>query len=163
MGAMTLTGKLVIRCPEMAILATMKPWIRECQELVCPNSDIVLDDGTEISFVITFPRVLVRWQSPGKWLVDEVPARGVTKDGGPIFVTMEKERVARTSWRTMDAQPCDAGGTVELFGKIWKIGPRVSPAGEKSFFPKCTATASGLGLFKYVAEAVTAEGVVEVD
>jgi hypothetical protein len=162
-GEMTLTGRILIRCPEMPILTTMKPWIRECQELVCPNNEIVLDDGTKISFVITFPKVLVRWKSWGEWLVDEVPAKGVTKDGGPIFVTMEKERVTRTSWRTMDAQPCNAAGTVELFGKIWKIGPRVSPAGEKSFFPKCTATASGLGLFKYVAEAVTAEGVVKLD
>ena len=53
-GEVALTGKLLIRCPEMAILATMKPWIRECQELVCPNNEIVLDDGTRISFVITF-------------------------------------------------------------------------------------------------------------
>ena len=155
-------GKVLIRCPEMPILATMKPWIRECQELVCPNNEIVLDDGTKISFVITFPKALVRWQTWGNWLVDKVGAKGMTKDGGPLFVTMEKERVARTSWRTMDAQPCGAVGTVELFGKIWKIGPRVSPSGEKSFFPKCTATASGLGIFKYVAEAVTAEGIVEL-
>jgi hypothetical protein len=158
-----LTGKIVIRCPDMPILATMKPWIRECQELVCPNNEIVLDDGAKISFVITFPKALVRWQSRGNWLVDKVGAKGMTKDGGPIFVTMEKERVARTGWRTMDAQPCNAVGTVDLFGKIWKIGPRVSPSGEKSFFPKCTATASGLGLFKYVAEAITAEGIVELD
>src|ERR1022692_3339548 len=162
-GEVTLTGKLLIRCPEMAILATMKPWIRECQELVCPNNEIVLDDGTTISFVITFPKALVRWQSCGKWLVDKVGAKGVTKDGGPIFVTMEKERVARTSLRTLDAQPCNAAGTVELFGKIWRIGPRVSPAGEKSFFPRCTATASGFGIFKYVAEPVTAEGIVMLD
>jgi len=160
---MILTGKLLIHCPEMTILATMKPWIRECQELVCPNNEIILDDGTKISFVITFPKALVRWQTWGNWLVDKVGARGVTKDGGTIFVTMEKERVARTSWRTMDAQPCNAVGTVEFSGKIWKIGPRLSPAGEKAFFPKCTATASGLGLFKYVAEAVTAEGVVELN
>lgn len=158
-----MTSKVLIRCPEMSILATMKPWIRECQELVCTNNEIVLDDGTKISFVITFPKALVRWQSWGNWLVDKVPAKGVTKDGGTIFLTMEKERVTRTSLRTMDAQPCNAVGTVELFGKIWKIGPRVSPAGEKSFFPKCTATATGFGLFKYVAEAVTAEGVMELD
>ena len=119
-----MTGTLLIHCPEMTILATMKPWIRECQELVCPNNEIVLNDGTTISFVITFPKALVRWQSWGQWLVDKVPARGVTKDGGTIFVTMEKERVARTSWRTMDAQVCNAVGTVELFGQIWKIGPR---------------------------------------
>jgi hypothetical protein len=160
---MTLAGKLLIRCPEMAILATMRPWIRECQELVCPNNEIVLDDGTTLAFVITFPNALVRWQSPGNWLVDKVGARGVTKDGGAIFVTMEKERVARTSWRTMDAQPCNAVGTVEIFGKVWKIGPRVSPTGEKAFFPRCTATASGLGFFKYVAEPVEAEGVVKLD
>lgn len=158
-----MTGRVLIHCPEMSILATMKPWIRQCQELVCPNNEIVLGDGTTISFVVTFPKALVRWQSWGHWLVDKVGAKGVTKDGGTIFVTMEKERVARTSWRTMDAQPCNAVGTVELFGKICKIGPHVSPTGEKSFFPKCTATASGFGLFKYVAEAVTAEGVVEGD
>jgi hypothetical protein len=157
---MTLTGKILIHCPEMTILATMKPWIRECQELVCPNNEIVLDDGATIPFVITFPKALVRWQSWGHWLVDKVGAKGTTKDGGAIFVTMEKERVTRTSWRTMDAQPCIAVGTVELSGKIWKIGPRVAPSGEKSFFPRCTATATGLGLFKYVAAAVTAEGVV---
>ena len=162
-GEVTLTGKLLIRCPEMAILATMKPWIRECQELVCPNNEIVLDDGTLISFVITFPKALVRWQSWGQWLVDKVGAKGVTKDGGQIFVTMEKERVTRTSLRTMDAEPCNAAGTVELFGKIWKIGPRVSPSGQKSFFPRCTATATGFGLFRYVAQPVTAEGVVEVN
>ena len=73
-----MTGKLLIHCPEMTILATMKPWIRECQELVCPKNEIVFDDGTLISFVITFPRALVRWQSWGQWLVDEVPAKGVT-------------------------------------------------------------------------------------
>jgi hypothetical protein len=156
-------GKLLIHCAEMSILATMKPWIRECQELVCPDNEIVLDDGTRISFVITFPKALVRWRSWGNWLVDKVGAKGVTKDGGAIFVTMEKERVARTSWRTMDAQPCNAVGTVELCGKIWKIGPRVSPAGEKSFFPKCTATATGFGFFRYVAAPVTAEGVVELN
>jgi len=160
---MTLTGSLVIRCPEMPILATMKPWIRECQELVCTDNEIVLHDGSRISFVITFPRVLVRWQSLGNWLVDQVPARGVTKDGGSILVTMEKERVTRTSLRSMDAQPCNAAGTVELLGKTWKIGPRISPTGEKSFFPKCTAKASGLGLFKYLAEPVTAEGIVKLD
>jgi hypothetical protein len=158
-----LTGKIVIHCPAMSILATFKPWIRECQELVCPNNEIVLEDGTRISFVITFPKALVRWQALGKWLVDEVPAKGATRDGGPIFVTMEKERVARTSLRTMDAQPCSASGTVDLFGKTWKIGPRASPSGEKTFFPKCTATASGLGLFRYVAEPITAEGVVTLD
>jgi len=156
-------GKILIHCPEMTILATMKTWIRECQELVCPNNEIVLANGTKVSFVITFPKALVRWQSWGKWLVDKVGAKGLTKDGGTIFMTMEKERVTRTSWRTMDAQPCNAVGTVELFGKVCKIGPRVSPAGEKSFFPKCTATATGFGLFKYVAEAVTAEGVVQLD
>jgi hypothetical protein len=53
---MTLAGKISIRCPEMTILATMRPWIRECQELVCPNNEIVLDDGTRISFVITLVR-----------------------------------------------------------------------------------------------------------
>jgi hypothetical protein len=158
-----LTGTIVIHCPEMSILATMKPWIRECQELVCPDNEIVMPDGTRMPFTITFPKTLVRWQGLGKWLVDEVPAKGVTKEGGTIFVTMEKERVARTSLRTMDAQPCSASGSVELFGKTWKIGPRVSPSGEKSFFPKCTATASGLGLFKYVAEPVTATGVVALD
>ena len=147
----------------MPILATMKPWIRKCQELVCPNNEIVLHDGPKMPFVITFPKVLVRWTSWGHWLVDKVGAKGVTKDGGQIFVTMEKERVTRTSLRTMDAEPCNAVGTVELFGKIWKIGPRISPTGEKSFFPRCTATATGFGLFKYVAEAVTAEGVVELD
>ena len=161
-GEMAVRGKVVIHCPEMAILATMKPWIRECQELVCPKNEIVLDDGTTISFVITFPKALVRWQSRGQWLVDRVPAKGVTRDGGRIFVTMEKERVTRTSWRTMDAQPCNAAGTIELFGKVWTIGPRVASTGDTSFFPRCTATASGLGLFKYVAEAVTAEGVVEL-
>ena len=114
-------------------------------------------------FAITFPKALGRWQSWGHWLVDKVGAKGVTKDGATIFVTMEKERVTRTSLRTMDAEPCNAVGTVELFGKIWRIGPRISPAGEKSFFPRCTATATGFGLFKYVAEAVTAEGVVELD
>ena len=41
-GEVTLTGKIVIRCPEMAILATMKPWIRECQELVGPNNERML-------------------------------------------------------------------------------------------------------------------------
>ena len=158
-----MTGTVVIRCPEMSILATMKPWIRECQELTCPNNEIVLDDGTTIPFTITFPKALVRWHSWGNWLVDKVGAKGVTQDGGAIFVTMEKERVTRTSLRTMDALPCNAVGTVELSGRIWKIGPRVSAAGEKSFFPKCTATASGLGLFKYVAEAVTAEGVVKLN
>ena len=158
-----MTGKIFIRCPEMTILATMKPWIRECQELACPANELALDDGTTIPFVITFPKALVRWQSWGHWLVDKVGAKGVTKDGGQIFVTMEKERVTRTSLRTMDAEPCIAVGTVELFGKVWKIGPRVSPAGEKLFFPKCTATATGFGLFKYVAEPVTAEGIVELD
>jgi hypothetical protein len=158
-----LAGNVLIRCPEMAILATLRPWIRECQELVCHDNEIIMDDGTKISFAITFPKALVRWQSPGNWLVDKVGARGVTNDGGPIFVTMEKERVARTSWRTMDALPCNAVGSVEMFGKIWKIGPRVSPAGVKSFFPRCTATASGLGFFKYVAEPVEAEGVVKLD
>ena len=157
-----LTGRVQIRCPEMVILATMKPWIRECQELVCPSNEIILDDGTTISFRITFPKALVRWQSWGRWLVDKVAAKGVTKEGGPIFVTMEKEWVLRTSWRTMDAQPCSAVGTVELFGKICSIGPRISANGERSFFPKCTATATGFGFFKYVAEAVTAEGVVEL-
>ena len=160
---MNLTGTVIIRCPAMPILATLRPWIRECQELVCTNNEIVLDDGTKIPFVITFPRVLVRWQSPGKWLVDPVPAKGETRDGGPILVTMEKERVTRTSLRTLDAQPCNAIGTVDLFGRTWTIGPRVMPSGETSFFPKCTATASGLGLFKYVAEAVTAEGVAKLD
>ena len=92
-----------------------------------------------------------------------VGAKGATKDGGAVFVAMEKERVTRTSWRTMDAQPCNAVGTVELFGKIWKIGPIVSPSGEKSFFPRCTATATGFGLFRYVAAPVTAEGVVTLD
>jgi hypothetical protein len=144
-------------------MATVTPWIRECQELVCPDNEIVLDDGTTIPFVITFPKALVRWQSLGHWLVDEVPAKGVTKDGGPIFVTMEKERVTRSSLRTMEAQPCSAAGSVELIGKTWRIGPRISPTGKRSFFPKCTATASGLGLFKYVAEPVTAEGAVEID
>jgi hypothetical protein len=160
---MILTGTVLIHCPEMAILATLRPWIRECQELVCPSNEIVLDDGCRIPFVITFPKVLVRWQSPGHWLVDPVPARGVTRDGGPICVTMEKERVTRTSFRTMDAEPCDAAGTVELLGKTWRIGPRVSPAGDTSFFPKCTATAAGLGLFKYVAEPITANGTVTLD
>jgi len=154
-------GKVVIRCPEMPILATMRPWIRECQELFCPDNEIILDDGTLIPFVITFPKVLVRWKSPGHWLVDEVPAKGETKADGPIAVTMEKERVTRSSLWTMDAQPCAAYGSVELSGKRWKIGPRTSPAGEKLFFPKCTAKASGLGLWKYVAEPVVAEGVVE--
>ena len=153
-------GTLLIRCPEMTVLATMKSWIRECQELICPNNEIVLEDGTRISFVLTFPKALVRWQSWGEWLVDKVGAKGVTKDGGSIFVTMEKERVTRTSWRTMNALPCNAVGSVELAGKTWKIGPRVSAAGEKTFFPHCKATATGLGIFKYIAEAITAEGVV---
>ena len=69
-GKMNLTGTVIIRCPAMPVLATVRPWIRECQELVCPNNEIVLDDGTMISFVITFPKALVRWQSWGQWLVD---------------------------------------------------------------------------------------------
>jgi hypothetical protein len=161
--ATKMQGRVVIRCPAMPILATLKPWIRECQELVCPNNEIVLENGVALPFVITFPKVLVRWQGFRHWLVDEVPAKGEMRDGGPIAVTMDKERVTRTSLWTMDAEPCSAFGTVEIFGKICKIGPRVSPTGAKLFFPKCTATASGLGLFKYVAEPVIAEGSVEYD
>ena len=93
-----MTGKVRISCPEMSILATMRPWIRECQELYCPDNEILLEDGTVVPFVITFPKVLVRWQYPGAWLVDKVPAKGTTKDGRPIHVTMEKERVTRSSW-----------------------------------------------------------------
>ena len=138
----------------------MKSWIRECQELVCPNNEIVLEDGTKIAFVITFPKALVRWQSWGEWLVDKVGAKEVAKDGGAIFVTMKKERVTRTSWRTMDALPCNAVGSVELAVKTWKIGPRVSAEGVTAFFPHFKATASGFGIFKYVVEPVRAEGVV---
>ena len=65
----------------MTILVTLKPWIRECQELVCPDNQIILDDGTVIPFVIVFPKALVRWQSWGEWLVDEVAAKGTTQDG----------------------------------------------------------------------------------
>ena len=151
----------MIRCPEMSILATRRPWIRECQELTCPENEIVLDDGVTIPFALTFPKTLVRWHSWGNWFVDKVDAKGVTKDGGAIFVTMEKERLSRTSLRTMESLPCSAVGTVEMSGKKWKIGPRVSAAGDKTFFPKCTASASGWWLFKYVAEAVTAKGVVK--
>ena len=71
--------------------------------------------------------------------------------------------MAQTKRKRRTKHRGNAAGTVELFGKIWRIGPRVSPAGAKSFFPKCTATASGFGIFKYVAEAVTAEGVAECD
>jgi len=53
------TGKFLIRCPKMTILATMKPWVRECQELVCPNNEIVLDDGTKVSWPY-FPSNLSR-------------------------------------------------------------------------------------------------------
>ncbi len=155
-------GRVIIRCPAMPILATRRPWIRECQELFCPDNEIILPDGTSIKFKITFPKSLVRWQRPGNWLVDEVPAKGVTETGGLIFVTMEKERVLSTSLWSMAAQPCSAHGKVELFGKSCPVGPRLSANGEELFFPKCTARAAGLGLFKYVAEPVEAEGVVEV-
>ena len=33
------------------ILATMRPWIRECQELVCPDNEIVLDDGAKVTTI----------------------------------------------------------------------------------------------------------------
>jgi hypothetical protein len=155
-------GRVLIRCPEMPILATARPWIRECQELVCPHNEIILENGGTIPFAITFPKVLVRWQSIGHWLVDEVPAKGTTNEGGTIAVTMEKERVTRASLRTMIAEPCSAWGHLELHGMVWKIGPRLAPNGERLFFPKCTATAAGLGLFRYVAEPVEAEGIVEV-
>ncbi|WP_261352897.1 hypothetical protein [Telmatocola sphagniphila] len=42
-------------------------------------------------------------------------------------------------------------GTVEMAGKVWKIGPRVSQAVVKAFFPKCRVAAIGLGIFEYIA------------
>jgi hypothetical protein len=101
---------------------------------------------------------LVRWKSWGKWLVDEVTAEGVTQYGGQISLTLEKERVSRTTWRTMNAEPCNAIGTAEVGGLRWKIGPHISQTGVKSFFPKCQVVATGLGIFQYIAEPVTAEG-----
>ena len=130
-GQMSMTGKILIRCPEMSILATMKPWVRECQELVCPNNEIVLDDGTKISFVITFPKALVRWQSWGNWLVDKVPAKGVTRDGGTVCVTMEKERVTRTSLRTMDASLATLSERSNCSGRFGRLA-RVFHQQEKS-------------------------------
>lgn len=155
-----MNGKILIRCPTMPILPTWKPWIRECQELFCPDNEITLDDGSRIPFVITFPRVLVRFQKIGHWLVDEVPAYGETRDGGQVRITMEKEHVERTSWWTMDAMPCAAQGTAEFAGRKWKIGPCTSPTGEETFFPKCTCTTTGLGLYRYLAEPIIAEGVL---
>jgi hypothetical protein len=153
-------GKIIIRCPEMSVLATTNPLIRECQKLFCPDNEILFDDGTRMEFEITFPPARVRFQRPGEWLVDFVPAYGRTRDGGLVFVLMEKERVSRTTWRTMVAQPCPAYGLAEIKGRLWNVGPVVHPTGEKTFFPKCTTTATGLGLIRYVAEPVVAEGVV---
>lgn len=154
-----MTGKIIINCPAMPILATWNPLIRECQELYCPNCEIIFDNGEILPFYITFPKAKVRLKGFGNWLVDEVPAKGwipkecreLNSNIGSIIVTMEKERVLRTSWRSMDAQPCIGRGEAYFQNKKWKVIVN---------FPKCTATASGTGLFKYIAEPVIAEGVI---
>ena len=83
-----MTGKVVIRCPAMPILATVRPWVRECQQLVCPKNEIVLENGTTIPFVLTFPKVLIHWQSPGH----NEPARpncGVPQDAGCLLALLD--------------------------------------------------------------------------
>ncbi|QVL34036.1 hypothetical protein KIH39_09055 [Telmatocola sphagniphila] len=87
-----MTGNILIRCPAMAVLSTWRCWIRECQQLVCPDNEIVLEDGTKIEFTLIIPKVLVRWKSWGKWLVDEVTAEGVTQYGGRISLTLDESR-----------------------------------------------------------------------
>lgn len=108
-----MTGKVRINCPAMPILATLEPWIRQCQELHCPSNEIILEDGTSVSFVITLPRALVRWQSPGHWLIDEVPAKGETKDGRPIHVTQPRQnRAHKTEFVALQASA--RGGVVKV-------------------------------------------------
>jgi hypothetical protein len=176
-------AKVIVRCPEMPVLATINPLVRMAQELPCEGE--VQLPYQHFSFGVTFPRCPVRWVWFGEWAVDAVIAEGNYQWRQPtilpsypkwvfiaqlglaqfnehlstgaiekvfpfVSINLPKELVVRTSWNKMLAEPVEGDINVTFVDGAEGKG--------RILFPKCEATWVGLG--KYLAEAVTAEGKV---
>lgn len=145
--------QIVVNCPPMDVTALWRPWLRQAQELPCPNCVLTMPDGPW-PFKVTFPKCLVRWGILSGWVVDEVTASGV---GGPPFcipnfqidITLPPEPVVRVDATTMKALAVSASGRI-------RFASGLRGAIKNLVFPDVLAHWSALG--KYTVDAVQAIG-----
>jgi hypothetical protein len=148
-------SNIIVNCPAMPVISTSKflnPFAdREAQEIDCPST-LVLPDGSILPFIFIFPRCLVKFQSVGKWLVDPITAAGIVQTKGWISVDFPAEPIVRCGFN-MIAQPITSTkGRVQLedgtFGLV------------EMTLPLAVGRPVGLGLKKFIVDAVTVTGTV---
>lgn len=145
---------LTIQCPPMGATNTgywFQPGAdRITDELVCRGE---IENVCKLT--ITFPPCRVYRIKAGQWMVEPVIAKGKLDTGEYIQISYPEEPVLR-SGRDMFAQPVNSidGKSYVLMRDLWR-------AQVKSKLPLAKSSPVGLGLTKYIVEAVTLPGFVE--
>lgn len=144
---------LIINCPPMGVSATGHWWEiwadRVTDNLVCRGS---IEGVAHLT--ITFPPCLVK-KEWGRWMVESVLAYGLLDTGERLQIRYPAEPVLRDGL-DMVAQPVssvDAESYVQL--------PGGRQAQIRSRLPLARSTPVGLGLTRFIVEAVTLPGTVE--
>ena len=159
--------KLTIRCPPMGVNNTGWWWQfgadRLTEELPCRGEIEGVCD-----FEIIFPPCKVRRLKPGLWEVEAVVAKGYLGpgrfQGEEVRISYPAETVLREGMHMM-AQPIDS-----IDGESWVVVNDLSLKGARllgtkykvrSKLPLARGVPVGLGLKRFVVDAVTLPGTVE--
>ncbi len=168
---------LKIICPPMDVWNTSwwgNPYAdREAQKLTC-DVHTQGPDGAALAFQIVFPACLVKRDSSlttrlaaqqdyglakvpsAIWMVEPVKAASVGSQPVQIGISFPQEPTYRNADSTITVLPvASLWGTIRL--------PSGARGSVKATLPRCTSRPQGLGLFRYVVDAVTCEGSVEWD
>ena len=155
-------GTLTINCPPMPVNNTgWTPWSdRLAEELPCEGKIRI---GERIIKLLTktddperyfrFPEALIRRVRRGLWMVEPVVAFGWTEQGKLIEIHYPEEPIKREGVN-MVAQPVDnlvSHSFVGIDGKRYPVAAGL---------PLAVGRPVGFGLFQFIVEAVTIEGMV---
>ncbi len=142
---------LTIFCPPMGVVNTGYWWQvfadRVTDELVCRGQI----DGGGPGLTITFPPCVVRNVQPGRWMVDPVVAKGKLDTGEYLQISYPEEPVIRQG-KYLYAQEVESIAEdsyvlcAEFRAQVW------------SKLPLAKSSPVGLGLKKFIVEAVTLPG-----
>lgn len=145
--------KLTINCPPMGVTNCGHWWEfwadRITDNLICRGS---IEGVAHLT--ITFPPCLVKRQS-GQWMVETVLAYGELDTGERLQIRYPEEPVLRDGL-DMVAQPVDS---VDASSFVQLPGGRKAQI--KSTLPLARSKPVGLGLTRFIVEAVTLPGTVD--
>lgn len=151
--------KLTIWCPEMGVTNTGYWWQTTADRITdnLPCKGLI---GDEIPFDITFPPCIVKFISKGHWIVEQVVATGKLYSGQKLQITYPPELVHRQGLYLYaeEVGSIDRDATGRLVSYLEMANGALMPI--ESTLPLAKSSPVGLGLKKYIVEAVVLPGSV---